>query len=104
MAATQPPNTQSPEETSGCIARSVANALAEDPSLEAVTINRARRTISVATLGRVDEGKISERITNSIEHAQSVPESQPCALLAGTGNCQSCATPLSLEEQRHIRI
>ena len=29
MTATQPPNTQTPEESSGCIARSVANALAE---------------------------------------------------------------------------
>jgi len=38
----------------GCIVRSVASAFAAEPKLEAVTINKARQTISVATLGRVD--------------------------------------------------
>jgi Cd2+/Zn2+-exporting ATPase len=104
MAATQPPNTQSPEETSGCIARSVANALAEDPTLEAVTINRARQTISVATLGRTDEARLSERITRSIENAQNASETTSCALLSGTGDCQTCDSPLSADELHRITI
>src|SRR3954451_13350829 len=87
-----------------CLARSVANALAEDPSLEAVTINRVRRTISVATLGKVDDTKISERITQSIGQAQAAPEPSGCALLSGKGDCQTCNTPLSAEEQRRISI
>jgi Cd2+/Zn2+-exporting ATPase len=98
----QPGQKQNSEDQ--CIARSVANALAEDPSLEAVTINRARRTISVATLGKVDDAKISARIANSIEQAQAVPEPYPCALLSGTGDCQACGTPLSADEQRRISI
>jgi Cd2+/Zn2+-exporting ATPase len=87
-----------------CIARSVANALAQDPSLEAVTINRARRTISVATLGKVDDAKLTEHITNSIEQVQAAPDAHACALLSGSGNCQTCASPLSSQEQRRISI
>ncbi|HEX7469226.1 MAG TPA: hypothetical protein VF437_00600, partial [Verrucomicrobiae bacterium] len=41
-----------------CLARSVVDTLAEEPTLEAVTIDRARQKISVATLGRVPQGGI----------------------------------------------
>src|ERR1043165_7553780 len=104
MAATQPPSKPSSEESHGCIARSVANALAEDPTLEAVTINRARQTISVATLGKTDEARLSERITSSIEKAQNASETTSCALLSGTGDCQTCDTPLSPDELHRITI
>ena len=36
-----------------CLARSVVDTLADEPTLEAVTIDRAQQKISVATLGRV---------------------------------------------------
>ena len=41
-----------------CLARSVVDTLAEEPALEAVTIDRAHQKISVATLGRVPQGGI----------------------------------------------
>ena len=50
--------------------RSVAAVLREEPALEAVTINQARQTISLATLGKVDEAQLKARITASIQEAQ----------------------------------
>src|SRR5882724_4113030 len=87
-----------------CLARSVAQVFAEDPTLEAVTIDRARQTISVATLGKADVPQISERIRSTIERAQISDAKPPCTLLAGKGNCQTCSQPLSDDERRKIRI
>ena len=66
-----------------CLARSVAEALAEDPTLEAVTVDQARHTISVATLGKTDVPKLTERISATVRHAQEAGPLQPCTLLAG---------------------
>ena len=104
MASPQPTTSTQTQESAGCIARSVADALAEDPTLEAVTINRAQQTISVATLGKIDEAKLSARITRSIEKAQSAEDKASCALLSGVGDCQHCKTPLSPSERNHISI
>ncbi|HYG34802.1 MAG TPA: hypothetical protein VEC99_08465, partial [Clostridia bacterium] len=64
-----------------CLARSVVNALAEDPTLEAVTIDRARKTISVATLGKADVPKLTERLSNTFQQAQEDHTKRRCTLL-----------------------
>ena len=87
-----------------CLARSVADALADDPTLEAVTVDRARHTISVATLGKTDVPRLTERISATVERAQETSASQPCTLLAGETNCQTCGQPLSDFQQRKITI
>ena len=61
-----PADERKQSEHSKCFARSVVDALAEEPTLEAVTINRARKTISVATLGKSDEQKLSERLATGM--------------------------------------
>src|SRR5579859_7480558 len=86
-----------------CLARSVADALAHEPTLEAVTVNRARKTISVATLGQVDVPRITERVSASIQCAREAAEPS-CAILTGSGDCQTCAMPLSAAERRAITI
>jgi len=88
----------------GCIVRSVASAFAAEPKLEAVTINKARQTISVATLGRVDDAELTTRITETVQQAQSAAERGGCGLLEGTSDCATCATPLSSAERRAITI
>jgi Cd2+/Zn2+-exporting ATPase len=93
-----------PDLRSHCLARSVVNALAEDPSLEAVTIDRARKTISVATLGRTDAPRIGERISQTLEQAQETQAKRHCTLLAGEGECQTCVQPLSEQERKRITI
>src|SRR5579859_3583534 len=85
-----------------CLARSVANALVEDPSLEAVTIDRARKTISVATIGRTDAPKIAERISGTFQRAQETQAQRGCTLLAGLGQCMTCAQPLPEWQRQRI--
>jgi len=87
-----------------CLARSVADALAEDPTLEAVTVDQAHHTISVATLGKTDVPKLTERISATVQHAQEAADLEPCTLLAGETTCQTCGQPLSDFERRKITI
>jgi Cd2+/Zn2+-exporting ATPase len=91
-------------EVGRCLARSVAQALAEDPTLEAVTVDQARHTISVATLGKTDVPKLTERISATIQQAEESEASQPCTLLAGETTCQTCGQPLSEFERRKVSI
>jgi hypothetical protein len=72
-----------------CVARSVARAFSRDPTLEAVTIDRNRHTISVATLGKTNVPEITERIRNTIRTAQEADEQHPCLLLEGEGDCRA---------------
>src|SRR5580704_8164901 len=87
-----------------CVARSVADTLAEEPALEAVTIDRARQKISVATLGRADVEKLTERITHKLAAAQSTDAENRCSLLAGKDDCHTCRQPLTEAERRRITI
>jgi len=89
---------------STCLARSVADALSIEPTLEAVTINRARQTISMATLGRTDEPRLAENITGRIKKAYETGLAEHCMLLEGEGQCQTCHAPLSEQERRKITI
>jgi Cd2+/Zn2+-exporting ATPase len=87
-----------------CLARSVADALAEDPTLEAVTVDRVHHTISVATLGRTDVPKLTERISATVEQAQEVSDTEPCTLLEGETTCATCGQPLADFERPKIAI
>src|SRR5438132_2657246 len=87
-----------------CFARSVVDALAEEAALEAVTIDRARQTISVATLGKTDPQKLSERLASDFQRAQTEAPTLPCALLSGQGDCLTCELPLSLPQQWRVTI
>ena len=90
-----------------CLARSVADTLAEEPSLEAVTIDAANQKVSMATLGRTDAGKISQltqRLTDKIQSAQSAEPGKACSLFSGAGECLQCDSPLSPAERNRITI
>jgi Cd2+/Zn2+-exporting ATPase len=82
----------------------VVEAFQEDPTLEAVTIDRSRQTLSVATLGKTGVPQVTERIRETIQQAQTAPAETACQLLAGDGDCRSCAQPLSEAERRRITI
>ncbi len=86
-----------------CLARSVTEVLAEEPTVEAVTLNRSQKTISVATLGRVDVPRIEERISATIQSAET-DAAHSCGLLSGREHCDDCATPLTDAERRTITI
>jgi Cd2+/Zn2+-exporting ATPase len=87
-----------------CLARSVVEVLTQDPTLEAVTIDRARQTISVATLGKTDVPRITERISATVQAAQESSGHQGCTLLAGAGDCLKCVQPLTEGDRQKITI
>jgi Cd2+/Zn2+-exporting ATPase len=97
-------NIEAGSDSGHCVARSVAKVLAEDPTLEAVTIDRAHKTISVATIGRTDQPKLVERISSTLRKTQETEAQGACTLLAGIGECGKCAQPLLDVERRRITI
>src|SRR5258708_39867427 len=97
MNPSLPIDTATGAETAKCLARSVTEVLAEEPTVEAVTLNRLQKTISVATLGRVDVPRITERISATVQNAQAGSGST-CGLFSGEGDCHTCITPLTTKE------
>src|SRR5215471_2796006 len=91
-------------EAGSCLTRSVLKVLAEDPGLEAVTIDRDKQTISVATLGQADVPKLTERITATLQHAAQADTEHQCSLLANAGDCLTCVRPLSETERQRVTI
>jgi len=104
MSTGSQPRTEHETDAARCLARSVVNALSEDSTLEAVTIDRARKTISVATLGQANVPRLTERITATFQSAQTAQSEQHCTLLAGLGHCQTCVEPLSDLQRQKILI
>ena len=87
-----------------CLARSVVDTLGEEPALEAVTIDRGQKKISVATLGRTDVTRVTQRLTEKLSQVQDAGGTQSCGLLVGAGDCATCETPLSSSERQRITI
>jgi len=79
------------------------DTLAQEPALEAVTIDRAQQRISVATLGRADVANLTDRLTEKFHLAQETG-GESCGLLTGEGDCLSCETPLSGQERQRVVI
>lgn len=103
MSATIPTPSSSRETSGACFTRAVTRALAEEPTLEAVTLDRARNTISVATLGRTDVTQLTERVSAKIQAAEEF-KTAACQLLQGAGDCSTCESPLTGPERQNITI
>ncbi|MBK9140507.1 MAG: heavy metal translocating P-type ATPase [Verrucomicrobia bacterium] len=101
------PKSAVPSSTAGqaappCLVRSVATALARDPALEAVTVDRQQNTVSVATLGRASDATVVAGLTEALRDLRTGGEA--CGLLAGTSDCDRCEiTDPRLAGQLEIR-
>ncbi len=102
-AAPAPATTLDPLKT-GCFARSVVDSLAEEPGLEAVTIDPARQKISVATLGTANVERLTQRLTDKLQAASRAENVHACSLLKGGGDCFGCAHPLGAVTPDKISI
>ena len=87
-----------------CLARSVAEAFTEDPTLEAVTLNKQKNTISVASLGRTDEVSLRARIGATVARAEAAGAEHRCGLLDGTTDCATCEIGLTAAERKNLTI
>src|SRR5437879_12678900 len=63
-----------------CLTRTVAEAMKAEPALEAVKINRAQRSISVATLGRPKTPDLEGYLTAQIRQIEQGETGQRFAL------------------------
>jgi Cd2+/Zn2+-exporting ATPase len=105
IMATPPTNAAARQrEADHCLARSMLHTLAEEPALEAVTIDRAHQKVSVATLGRTDVEKLTARITRELASAQAADRESHCCLLGGKNTCDTCELPLSEAQRNAITI
>ncbi|MBI3415722.1 MAG: cadmium-translocating P-type ATPase [Verrucomicrobia bacterium] len=93
-----------PASDPNCLVHSVADALTAEPTLEAVTIDRKRHAISVATLGNADIPRLTQQIQSTIQQAQSAAPEQQCRLLAGNGDCSACEIVHTPMDRRDITI
>jgi Cd2+/Zn2+-exporting ATPase len=73
-------------ENQGCLVQTVAEVMRREPSLEAVRINRAARSISVATLGPPNP-ELEQIVTGRIQNLQG---SAACRLVEGDPDCNAC--------------
>ena len=100
-------NTQRPAQSSGasahCLVHTVAEVMKTEPKLEAVKFDRARRAISVATLGRPDEAVLEKELTARIQQSQQEAE-KPCCLIEGKGDCTVCEMPIDDAVGRRINV
>src|SRR5471032_500167 len=92
------------DEAEQCLARSVVDTLAEEPSLEAVTIDATHQKISVATLGRTDVEKLTRRLTDKFQSSPKADPQHSCSLLSGKSDCTICGSPLSEAERKQFTI
>jgi Cd2+/Zn2+-exporting ATPase len=84
-----------------CLLAAIAETIAAEPTLEAVTLDRGRDSVSVATLGQADVPRLSGLVTALIQQSQAAAGgsaatcARACELLAGRETCAVCpAQPL----------
>src|SRR5215218_7925166 len=89
-------------ETSGnCLVQTVADVMRREPALEAVKIDRAKRSISLATLGKPNP-ELESFVTSQIRALQEKTPS--CRLLEGEPNCESCSIESAVKRQSILDI
>jgi Cd2+/Zn2+-exporting ATPase len=79
--------------------------MAEEPALEAVKVNRAEHTLSVATLGKPRHEDIQAFLGEQIEQSRAKPGGHTCALLESADACDACSLQSAprLSDRIHVR-
>lgn len=76
---------------SRCLVHAVAGAFDQDAKLEAVTLDRGARRISVATWGDRETKALEARLAGTLQEVETAGEEEACCLLAGQNDCGGCA-------------
>jgi Zn2+/Cd2+-exporting ATPase len=88
-------------ETGSCLVQTVADVMRRAPTLEAVKIDRAKQSVSLATLGQPDP-ELERVVTEQIRALQG--KTPGCRLLEGDPSCATCTVPLDAAVQRNLNI
>ena len=102
MKLPQPSPSRSPQRH--CLVHSVAEALAREPGLEAISFDRSKESIDVATMGVVSDSTLAEQIGDTIEEAQAGPVGHECGLLPGQCQWGACGSPLTGTERDAVTV
>ncbi len=100
----QPDNARPPARDDVCLLRAVSAAFAHEPSLEAVTIDRAEATVSLATLGRGDHHHVEERLAASLKRSRETDATARCGLIEGDADCSRCEIPGASPDRRQLTV
>ena len=88
-----------------CLVLSVAHAFAEQPTLEAVKLNRAEEALSVATLGPSDTILIRRAVSDRVVNLQAqAGGGTPCGLMNGEPDCSRCPTPYPPAAVKNLNV
>ncbi len=87
-----------------CLVHTVASTMATEPALEAVKINRAQQSISVATLGRHNDADLESHLANEVQRLQQDPDAPRCCVLEGSADCSDCTNPRSAEVHQKFTV
>lgn len=87
-----------------CLTRAVADAMQAEPALEAVKIDRAQRSISVATLGRPRTADLEGQLREQIRQMEQAEAGRRCALLDGAADCSTCPAPGAGSERGRLTV
>ena len=99
MAETPSAISDSPQPN--CLVQTVADVMRREPALEAVKIDRARQSVSLATLGQPNPD-LERVVTRQIRALQT--QTPPCRLLEGDASCDSCELSFDPELKRTLII
>lgn len=89
------------EKAPQCLVQTVAEVMRREPALEAVKIDRAQRSVSLATLGQPNPD-LERVVTQQIHALQS--QTPACRLLEGDANCDTCDLTFDPELKRTLDI
>ena len=84
-----------------CLVQTVAEVMRHEPALEAVKIDRAGNSISVATLGQPN-ADLESVVTGRIRDLQA--QGPVCRLLEGEADCGSCSISTDPSIQKNLLI
>src|ERR1051325_7423605 len=104
MKSEPKPAPETPPDGMLCLTRTVAEAMKSEPAREAIKINRAQRSISVATLGRPKTPDLEGFLTGQIRKMEQAEAGQRCALIDGASDCSTCPVPQPPAERNRLTI
>jgi Zn2+/Cd2+-exporting ATPase len=87
-----------------CLARALADVIATEPKLEAVTLSPEAEALSLATMGSADSAKLEQQVEQAILTGSKSGQTTGCGLLAGTNDCSTCPNPLDAARRSQINV
>lgn len=87
-----------------CLIETAATELLKHPSVEAISIQAQAGRISVATIGRVKDAGIAERIQEALAKVRTDAATGRCGLLQADPSCAECEPKLAPIRQQGLTI